>query len=479
MNLWTMVEARASADPHAVLAVDERGTILTSEQLREEALRVAAGLHDIGIGRRSTVSWQLPTRRDAIVLTAALGRLGATQNPLVPILREREVGFITDQVGADMLIVPGTWRGFDYAAMAQTLGRRHLVMNGPMPDGDPRTLPATPVGPGGWRFYTSGTTAEPKGARHTDETLGAATRGMIGHLQVTATDVLPAIAPITHVGGIISLMASLITGMCQLLVEVFVPDRAIPFFRGHDATLIGLGSPCFLAYLDYAHEHPELAPLFPSVRAFLAGGAPTPAAIHHRLVAELGAGVMSGYGLTEAPMLTWNAVGDDDEALALTEGRPVPGVELRIDGAGEILARGPQLMLGYVDPRLGQRDDGWFATGDLGTIDERGYLRITGRVKDIIIRSMENVSAKEVEELLFTHPEVADAAVIGVPDERTGERVCAVVVPRHPDQPPTLADLAAHLRAAGLSNRKLPEELRLRDELPRNAMGKVMKQALR
>jgi len=473
-----MVDARAGADPDAVLAVDERGTTLTAERLRDEALRVAAGLHDLGIDRRSTVSWQLPTRHDAIVLTAALSRLGATQNPLVPILREREVGFITDQVGADLLIVPGSWRGFDYEAMAETLGRRHLVVNGPGPAGDPDTLPPAPAAPGGWRFYTSGTTAEPKGARHTDETLAAAMRGMVGHLGLTATDVLPAIAPITHVGGIISLMASLTTGMSQLLVEVFVPDRVIPFLRDHDATLIGLGTPCFLAYLDYAQQHPELTPLFPNVRAFVAGGAPTPAVIHHRLVAELGAGVMSGYGLTEAPMLTWNALGDDDEALALTEGRPVPGVELRIDDGGEILARGPQLMLGYVDPTLGQRDDGWFATGDLGTVDERGYLRITGRVKDIIIRSMENVSAKEVEELLFTHPEVADAAVIGVPDERTGERVCAVVVPRRPDQPPTLADLAAHLRAAGLSDRKLPEELRLRDALPRNAMGKVMKQAL-
>jgi cyclohexanecarboxylate-CoA ligase len=473
-----MVEARAASDPDVVLAVDGDGSTLTADQLRTEALRTAAGLHDLGIGEGSTVSWQLPTRRDAIVLTAALSRLGVIQNPLVPILRGREVRFITDQVGAELLIVPSVWRGFDYAAMAEALGRRHIVADGPWPQGDPERLPPPHGGPGDWRFYTSGTTAEPKGARHTDETLEAATLGTVRHLRMTAADVLPAIAPITHVGGIISLMATLVTGMRQLLVDAFVPERVIPFVRDHDATLIGLGTPCFLAYLDYAHQHPDLAPLFPKVRAFIAGGAPTPAAVHHRLVAEFGAGVMSGYGLTEAPMLTWNAVGDDDDALAHTEGRPVPGVELRIDERGEILARGPQLMLGYVDPTLDHRDDGWFATGDLGVVDDRGYLRITGRVKDIIIRNMENVSAQEVEELLFTHPEVADAAVIGVPDDRTGERVCAVVVPRHPDRPPTLADLAAHLRTAGLSDRKLPEELRLRDELPRNAMGKVMKQTL-
>jgi len=474
-----MVEARAAGDPDAVLAVDEAGTVLTAGELRSEALIAAAGLHNMGIEEGSTVSWQLPTRRDALVLIAALSRLGAVQNPLVPILRAREVGFICDQVGTDLLVVPGVWRGFDYAAMATALGLRYLVADDGLPAGEPARLPPATDGPGAWRFYTSGTTAEPKGARHTDATLEAAAAGMVAHLQMTADDVLPAIAPITHVGGIVSLVATLMTGMRQLLIEAFVPERVVPFIRAHDATLIGLGTPCFLAYLDYAQAHPELGPLFPHVRAFVTGGAPTPPAVHHRLVAELGTGVMSGYGLTEAPMLTWNEVGDDDDALAHTEGRPVPGVELRVDERGEILARGPQVMLGYVDPALETRDDGWFATGDLGVVDARGYLRITGRVKDIIIRNMENVSAKEVEDLLFTHPEVADAAVIGVPDERTGERVCAVVVPRHPDRPPSLADLAAHLRAAGLSDRKLPEELRLRDELPRNALGKVLKKELR
>jgi cyclohexanecarboxylate-CoA ligase len=479
VSLWELVEARAASDPVAVLAVDENGIGLTAADLRTEALRAAAGLRRLGVGEQSSVSWQLPNRHDASVLTAALARLGATQNPLVPILREREVGFICDEVGADLLIVPGVWRGFDYAAMAGAVGRPHLVLDGPLPAGDPATLPPVPDSPGAWQFYTSGTTAAPKGARHTDETLGAATLGMIDHLQMTADDVVAPIAPITHVGGIICLMATLVTGMRQLLVEVFTAERVVPLLRANDATLIGLGTPCFLAYLDYAQHHRELTPLFPDVRAFLAGGAPTPAAIHHRLVAELGAGVMSGYGLTEAPMLTWNAVGDDDDALAHTEGFPVAGVELRVDDDGQILARGPQLMLGYVDPTLEHGDDGWFATGDLGVLDDRGYLRVTGRIKDIIIRNMENVSAKEVEDLLFTHPQVADVAVIGVPDERTGERVCAVVVARQPDQPPTLAELNEHLRAAGLSDRKLPEELRLRDELPRNAMGKVIKQALR
>jgi len=478
-SLWQVVDDLARADPDRIVALDEGGRTLTAAGLATAAAGAAAGLHRLGVDAASTVSWQLPTTPAAVILTVALSRIGAAQNPLVPILREREVGFICDQVGTDLLVVPRAWRGFDYAAMAGALGRRHLIVDGALPAGDPDELPPVTAGPRRWYFYTSGTTADPKGARHTDTTLRAAADGMVSHLHMGADDVLTAVAPITHVGGIICLMASLATGMRQLLVETFLPEVVIPFFREHGATLIGLGTPCFLAYLDHHQRHPEQEPLFPQVRAFLAGGAPTPAAIHHRLTAELGAGVLSGYGLTEAPMLTWNAVGDDDEARAHTEGRPVPGVTLRVDGSGQILARGPQLMLGYVDPAADRGDEGWFATGDLGELDDRGYLRITVRVKDIIIRNMENISARELEDLLVTHPEVADVAVVGVPDERTGERACAVVVPRHPANPPTLAELAGHLRAAGLSDRKLPEELRYRDELPRNAMGKVIKTALR
>jgi acyl-CoA synthetase (AMP-forming)/AMP-acid ligase II len=205
-----------------------------------------------------------------------------------------------------------------------------------------------------------------------------------------------------------------------------------------------------------------------------------------------GVGIVSGYGLTETPILTMNTVHGTDEQLAETEGPPTPGVQLRIvqldgrvaaDGVeGEIRAKGPQAFRGYLDASLDDAafdEDGWFRTGDLGVIRPDGHVVITGRVKDIIIRHGENISAKELEDLLFTHPKIGDVAVIGLADARTGERACAVVVPANVADPPTLEELFAFLTGEGLAKQKVPEQLELVDTLPRNPSGKVLKHELR
>jgi non-ribosomal peptide synthetase component E (peptide arylation enzyme) len=201
--------------------------------------------------------------------------------------------------------------------------------------------------------------------------------------------------------------------------------------------------------------------------------------------------VVSGYGMTECPYITWGRWDDSDDDHARSEGLPGHGGEVivvREDGTraddgepGELRVKGPQLMLGYVDPALDADafdEHGYFRTGDLGCRDARGYVTVTGRLKDIIIRKMENISARELEELLSTHEGVAEVAVIGLPDPDTGERACAVVVPANPAAAPDLASLCEHLRAHGLSRRKLPEQLEYADALPRNAMGKVVKREL-
>jgi len=497
-GLWGLAARRASESPERVVVMEPGGAVLTAGELAAQAERVAAGLADQGVTRQTVVSWILPNRIDACVLTVALARLGAVQNPIVPILREREVSFIVRQGGSALLVVPGAWRAFDYGAMAEGIaaeapGLAVLDVSTGLPDGDPTVL-APASDPGDecrWILYTSGTTAEPKGARHTDAHLEAAMAGMIECLALGPDDRFAFIAPITHVGGIIQLLGALATGCCLLAVEVFAVDEVVRFFREQGVTVGGLGTPTFTAYLAYQRAHPELAPLFPGIRAFASGGAPTPPALHTELRDALGSvGVVSGWGLTEAPMLTWNSVDDADAILATTEGRPGPGVELVVadpDGRhlppgeeGELRAKGPQMMLGYVDADLDADafdDQGYFRTGDLGIMDEDGNVRITGRLKDVIIRNMENISALELETLLFSHPAVAEVAVIGLPDPVTGERACAVVVPA--GTPPSLADLCDHLRATGLSNRKLPEQLVVVDALPRNAMGKVAKAELR
>jgi acyl-CoA synthetase (AMP-forming)/AMP-acid ligase II len=278
----------------------------------------------------------------------------------------------------------------------------------------------------------------------------------------------------------------------MLVVEAFDAEATPPILARGGVTLAGAGTPFHMAYLAAQRKDPA-TPLFPHARAYIGGGAPKPPQLHYDVKAELGGvGIVSGYGMTEAPIVTMASVGDTDEVLAGSEGRAVTGVDLitvALDGTrapvgaeGEIRVKGPMVMRGYLDSSLDADafdDDGYLRTGDLGRLDEAGNLAITGRVKDIIIRNMENISAKEVEDLLFTHPAIADAAVVGLPDDRTGERVCAVVVLKEGANAPGLNDLAAFTTERGLAKQKTPEQLEVVDALPRNPTGKVLKYELR
>ena len=503
-GLWELVEARAAAAPDVAIAIDEDGRTLTGAGFRDAAERAAAGLRALGVGPDVAVSWMLPTWLESAVLVAALARLGAVQNPMLPILGPREMRFITEQTGAKLLVVPSEWRGRDFEAEARAIAADFeyldvLVVDRELPDGDPATLPPPPApstaadAPVRWVFYTSGTTADPKGARHTDLTVKASAVGMIEALEITGDDRAAMVFPFTHIGGIGWLYTMLMTGCLCVFVEAFVPQTTIPVLQREKITLAGAGTPFHMAYLAAQRLQPD-TPLFPEARAYPGGGAPKPPQLHFEVREELGGvGIVSGYGLTEAPILTMNSVRDTDVQLAETEGVPTPGVELRfvkLDGEvagpgeeGEIRAKGPQICLGYLNPLLDADafdEDGWFKTGDIGVMDPTDrHVRITGRVKDIIIRHGENISAKEVEDLLFTHPKIADAAVIGLPDPKTGERACAVIVPTNAEELPTLPELFEFLTDAGLAKQKVPEQLEIVDALPRNASGKVLKHEMR
>jgi len=504
-NLWELVEARAAATPGAVLAVDEQERRLTAADLRDRAELTAAGLQRLGVEADTPVSWMLPTWLDAAVLVSALARLGAVQNPILPMLGVRETRFITTQTQARALIVPGVWRGRAYADEAHQLAidrpeLRVVVVDGehPLPVGDPATLPPVPPSttpaeaPVRWVFYTSGTTADPKGAQHTDHTVRAAADGMLAALEVEPDDRSGIVFPFTHIGGITWLFTMLITGCTGVFIEAFAPPTTIPILQREAITLAGAGTTFHLAYLAAQRDEPGV-PLFPAVRAFPGGAAPKPPQLHYEMKRELGGvGIVSGYGLTEAPILTMNTVRGTDEQLAETEGPPTAGVELRVvklDGMlagpgeeGEIRAKGPQVFRGYLDRSLDAAafdEDGWVRSGDLGVLRPDRHVRITGRVKDVIIRKGETISAKEVEDLLFTHPGIADAAVVGLPDPRLGERSCAVIVAAPGADPPTLTEIFEFLTGEGLTVQKVPEQLEVVDALPRNASGKVLKQDLR
>jgi len=453
------------------------------------------------------VSWQLPTWLESLVLVGALSKLGAVQNPILPICRAREVGFMVRQTGAQFLIVPGEWKGFDYVDMAKDLVASL--------DGKPEILQVARGresvwaidGARGptiaqtdllrrrpdvlWIFYTSGTTADPKGAMHTDATVAAAARGVNDAFETTAADRFAMVFPFTHVGGIQSLFGFLDVGSGSIWTEAFEPHATVDLLRKHGVTIAAAGTAFWLAYLAVQREQPD-TPIFPNLRLCGGGGSPKPPTLDAEVREEMGGiGVVNGYGLTECPSHCLNTVRDSAAKRAVTEGRPTPGTEMRItapDGAvlpaeieGEIRVRARQLCLGYVDSSLDADAfdaDGFFRTGDLGWLDADGYLVISGRLKDIIIRKGENISAKEVEDLLYEHPSVADVAVIGLPDPERGERACAVVVLRDGADTFDLDVIGAHCRAAGLSVQKIPEQLELVDALPRNASGKVLKYQL-
>ena len=495
-DLWALVEWRTDRTPDRIFLTGGDGRAVTFREYRDRCLRTAAALAQDGVGPGSTVAWQLPTDLDAAVLIGALARAGTTQVPLLPSYRERELRAVVDGARPQLLVVPPAWRGFDHAALAtalaeQTPDMRALTLLDGLPEAATSAAPPAEAGASTarWVFFTSGTTADPKGVRHSDATLIAAAIGTSEASAQIADDVYLLLTPIAHVGGVIALCSGLLTGCRSVLVPAYEPASVVDVIARESVTIAAAPLTVQRAFVEAQRRAPDRR-AFASVRAFPIGGAPTPPDLHRQLRDEIGGtGLLSGYGMTECPISTKNRVGDPDEKLGHTEGRPTRGVQVRIvategsaAGEGEIRVRGPQLFLGYVDSSLDSAaldEDGYFRTGDLGRLDDDGFLVVTGRLKDVIIRKGENISAAEVEHLLRRHPSIADVAVIGIPDPELGEKACAVVELVDPAASLTLPDVTGFLVAEGLMKQKLPELLDVVAALPRNAFGKADKQTLR
>ncbi|UVE93807.1 class I adenylate-forming enzyme family protein [Dietzia sp. B32] len=496
-SLWRLVELRADTDPDRVFLVDEFDRSLTYEQFRQAALRAAAGFAGLGVAAGDTVAWQLPTWIESVVTMGALARLGVRQLPLLPIYREAELSDLLARSGASLWCLPSLWRKTDYQPIVErvcegSLQVRHLFCDHDLPDGDPKILPEFDGTQGdevAWLFPTSGTTSAPKLVMHTDRSIMAGGAAFCRAQGLRKSDRYGIAFPITHIGGANNLAAALLGGYSLALTEAFDPAKTAASFRRNQVTIAGGGPVFYAAFLKEQRRREDGLSILPDLRFMTGGGAPMPSALHYAVRDEIGGvGCAHGYGMTEACIVSMNHPNDADERLATTVGRPTTGVEVRIvaDGGpvaqgdqGEIQIRGEAVFRGYLGAQdSALDDDGWFSTGDLGHLDTDGYLHITGRLKDIIIRKGENVSAVEVEGILFSHPKVNDVAVIGLPDPDRGELVCAVVRPES-GAAPTLDDLADHCAAAGLMTRKFPERLELMDDLPRNPAGKVLKNELR
>lgn len=502
-----LLRERVRTTPETLFIVDGE-TRLTFRDFAQRADRLAAGLTRIGLRPGDVVSWQLPSWWEAAALAVALDQIGAISNPIIPIYREREVTFIANQAQARMLVVPGVFRRFDYRDLANAVRRdtstlEHLLivrgdpsagmltMEALMADSGPPPSPAAadPYSVA-TLFYTSGTTADPKGVMHTRSTLGAFARAsiVVAGAQPGAVGLLQ--FPLTHIGGIGSfLVAPLIAGSRGVFLDPWDPEQALDLIEREQVTSAG-GPPAILqGILNARGFAPERVR---SVRIAGSGAADIPPELIRMIRQRLAHHTYRSYGLTECPMLTSGMMGDPEDRCTLTDGRAAPGCVVRIvddhgrpvaaNVEGEIEGFGPQMCVGYVDSALNAgafTDDGFVRTGDLGVMDAEGYVRVTGRKKDIIIRKGENLSAKAIEDVLHEHPAIAEAAVIGVADPASGERVCACLVLRENATPITLPALRAFMEAKQVMRQKIPEQIELLPQLPRNATGKVLKYELR
>ncbi|NEB77720.1 AMP-binding protein [Streptomyces sp. SID14478] len=494
-TLWELVERRAALTPdRPVLLQGER--TLTFVELRDRAERVAAGLHDKGVRSGTVVAWQLPTRIETALLTFALARLGATQTPIIPFYRDREVGFALRESQADFFATPGVWRGFDHTEMAERLGARGVFeAYDDLPEGDPAVLPPPPADGTSvrWIYWTSGTTSDPKGVLHTDRSLIAGGSCLAHALHLSEADIGSMAFPYAHIAGPDYTVMLLLYGFPAVMFEQFAMPDALEEYRRHGVTVAGGSTAFYSMFLTEQRKDPARK-LIPTLRLLAGGGAPKPPEIYHAVAREMpGVQLTHGYGMSEVPMITMGSPDDTAHHLATTEGRPPEGMEILVvdaDGKqvaagvdGDVRLRGEAVCQGYLDPRQTAEAfdaDGFLITGDLGHVLPTGHLVLTGRAKDIIIRKGENISAKEIEDLLHRHPAVQDAAVVGLPDAERGERVCAVLELRPGAQQLTLPEVTAYLRGEGLSTFKLPEQLEVLDALPRNeTLRKVLKYQLR
>lgn len=501
-TIWQLIDAKADEIPDRTLFIAEDDSSITYGEFRDRAERLAAGLHAAGVGSGTRVTWQLPSCIPTVLVTAALARLDAVQSPVLHLYREKELGFVMRHTGAEVCIVPDEWKGFDYAGMARKLAEGmdpspRVITLEELTEGDPSTLPPPASFPDGeepirWIYSTSGTTSDPKGVQHTDGTLLAGGRGLADALQMTPDDVGSIAFPFAHIAGPDYLVMMLLSGMSAVIVEAFSPSDAVELYRRHGVTMAGGATAFYQMFLAEQRKQPG-EPIIPTLRALSGGGAPLPPELYREVREEMGIKICHGYGMTEVPMITQGGPSDTDEQLSHTTGKPVTGAEVRIvtaDGEvappgldGEVRVKGPMVCKGYTDPALTAEafdEDGYFRTGDIGHLREDGHVVLTGRLKDIIIRKGENISAKEIEDLLYAHPKVGDVAVIGLPDRERGERVCAVVEPPEGGEAITFDEMVAHLQAQGLTKFKTPEQLEVVDSLPRNeTLRKVLKYKLR
>lgn len=450
----------------------------------------------------SVVSFMLPNWHEAAVVYLAATMAGIAVNPILPSLRDRELAFILADVECRMMFVPGEFRGYDYVAMVDRVADamesppEFVVVRGApgahtafaaLLERDAHGADFPPVDPADVRMilYTSGTTGRPKGVLHSHDSIHALIIQLRDNWMIDPGDTFLVPSPIAHIGGsIYAFECPLLLGTTAVLMDRWNPDEAVAIMSSQHCTHMAGATP-FLEGLLAAAERADTR--LPDLKVFICGGASVPPPLIRRAAAYFDRAVVTRvYGSTEVPVTTVGSPTHPEHA-ADTDGRPgIATVKLVAHdsapaGSGEIRVRGPQMLVGYRDPE-DERDafdeEGYFRTGDLGQWVDGDYLVVTGRAKDIIIRSGENIAPKEIEDILCDHPDILEVTIVGLPDARTGERACAVIVPKAAPGP-DVASLRVFLADCGVAKFKVPEQVVIRDSLPKNDAGKVLKHQIR
>ncbi len=508
-SLETYLDRWASRWPDKTAVVDGRARY-TYAELARAVERIAHGLQAHGVEQGSVIACQLPNWNEFAILLLAASRLGAVINPIPPTYRASELRFMLNLLEARVAVIPETFRGFRYTDMLAGLRAElptveHVFVARGRPgvgmqtwavladtaweaQAGRRGLPGSEPNRVHEVVFTSGTTGEPKGVMHTPNTTLSTIYSLVERLGFSDRDVILMASTLGHqTGYLYGYCLNFLLGATAVWLDVWNAAEAARLIEAERVTF-AMGATPFLQDLTYVSTPRDLA----SLRLFISAGAPIPRKLVGDARERLGCAISAGWGMTENGLATCNGLGDAEDKVIGTDGCPLPGVALRVvdlDGReaptgteGDLLVTGPSQFVGYFKRPEFTKDahtaDGWFKTGDRATIDGDGYVSITGRSKDVIIRGGENIPVAEVENVLFTHPKVAGVAIVAMPDPRLQERACAFVIPAQ-GETVTLAELVAFLDARQLSKHKFPERLEIVSEFPMTPSGKVQKYRLR
>ncbi|UOK73322.1 AMP-binding protein [Ancylobacter polymorphus] len=508
-SLLACFEHHVAHTPDQVAVVSPDGARLTYAELGKSVETIASNLHAAGLGQGDVLSVQLPNCAELVLLHLAALRLGAVTNPLLPNYRTKELSYILNQAGTKICVIPSVYRRFDYAAMYAELrtslpGVAEIFVRGAHDYaglGSWETLLTEPATPAprpsadcnevSLLAFTSGTESNPKGVMHSENTMMYGTQAMARLLDLTSQDVIWTPSPMGHGTAFQwGMRLSITIGGRLVLQDLWDPAEALRLIAREKCTFT-LGATPFASMLL---ECPEIGEHdLSSFRIFGCAGAPIPEQLGARFREQTGCTLIGMWGMTECFVGSASREDDQPEKLWLTDGAAMPGAELAIfdetrtrtlapGEVGELATRGPHVALGYFqDPERTQatfRADGWLFSNDLATIDEKGYIRLVGRMKEIINRGGLKISVREMEELLLSHGSFSAVAIVPVPDPRMVEKGCAFIV-RRPGATASFREVTDYLESRGIAKYKLPEYFIPLDELPMTASGKIQKAQLK